>query len=83
MTKNISELMAEFYIPYAIDCIIKEAIGRCELLSTTSRWFEVTFKEDRPGVVAKFQELADKGVILHRYTDFHLLRLMTIFGIIS
>ena len=46
---------------HAIDCIIKEGTGRCELLSTPSRWFGVTFKEDRPGVVAKFQELADKG----------------------
>ena len=62
LEKNIGELKAEFYIPYAIDCIIKEGTGRCELLSTPSRWFGVTFKEDRPGVVAKFQELADKGV---------------------
>ena len=62
LEKNIGELKAEFYIPYAIDCIIKEGTGRCELLSTTSRWFGVTFKEDRPGVVAKFQEFADKGV---------------------
>ena len=58
----MNELKAEFYIPYAIDCIIKEGIGKCELLSTPSRWFGVTFKEDRPGVVAKFQEFADKGV---------------------
>ena len=62
LEKNIGELKAEFYIPYAIDCIIKEGTGRGELLSTPSRWFGVTFKEDRPGVVAKFQELADKGV---------------------
>lgn len=41
---------------------VKEGTGRCELLSTPSRWFGVTFKEDRPGVVAKFQGLADKGV---------------------
>ena len=62
LEKNISELKAEFYIPYAIDCIIKEGTGRCELLSTPSRWFGVTFKEDRPGVVAKFQEFADQGI---------------------
>ena len=40
---------------------IKNGTGKCELLSTTSRWFGVTFKEDRPGVVAKFQEFADNG----------------------
>lgn len=62
LEKNVNELKAEFYIPYAIDCMIKEGIGRTELLSTPSRWFGVTFKEDRPGVVAKFQEFADKGI---------------------
>jgi choline kinase len=62
LEKNVNELKAEFYIPYAIDCIIKEGKGKCELLSTPSRWFGVTFKEDRPGVVAKFQEFADKGI---------------------
>ena len=62
LEKNVNELKAEFYIPYAIDCIIKEGTGKCELLATPSRWFGVTFKEDRPGVVAKFQEFADQGV---------------------
>jgi UTP-glucose-1-phosphate uridylyltransferase len=62
LEKNIGELKAEFYIPFAIDSIIKEGTGKCELLSTPSRWFGVTFKEDRPGVVAKFQEFADNGV---------------------
>ena len=57
-----NELKSEFYIPYAIDCIIKAGTGKCELLSTPSRWFGVTFMEDRPGVVAKFQEFADKGI---------------------
>ena len=62
IVRNANELKAEFYIPYAIDCMIKENSARTELLSTPSRWFGVTFKEDRPGVVAKFQEFADKGI---------------------
>lgn len=59
---NIDNVKAEFYIPYAIDCIIKGGKGKCELISTPSRWFGVTYKEDRPGVVAKFKEFADNGV---------------------
>ncbi len=59
---NINELKAEYYIPYAIDNMIKDGTGKTEVLGTPSRWFGVTFKEDRPGVVAKFQEFADKGV---------------------
>ena len=62
LAKNIDELKAEFYIPYAIDCMIKDGSGKTQLLSTPSKWFGVTFQEDRPGVVAKFQELADKGI---------------------
>jgi len=56
------ELKKEFYIPYAVDNIVKSGQGRCEVISTPSRWFGVTYKEDRPAVVAKFKELADKGV---------------------
>jgi UTP-glucose-1-phosphate uridylyltransferase len=62
LEKNINELKAEFYIPYAIDTMIQEGTAKCELVSTPSHWFGVTFKEDRPGVVAKFQEFADKGI---------------------
>ena len=60
--KNINELKAELYIPYAIDCMIQNQSANTELLATPSRWFGVTFKEDRPAVVAKFQELADTGI---------------------
>jgi len=56
------ELKSEFYIPYVVDTMIKAGRAECKLLSTPSRWFGVTFKEDRPGVVAKFREFADKGV---------------------
>lgn len=62
LDKHVSELKSEFYIPFAVDCMIKNGEGKCELLQTPSRWFGVTFKEDRPGVVAKFKEFADQGV---------------------
>ena len=62
LEENINTLKSEFYIPFVIDTVIKTGKGKCELLSTPSRWFGVTFQEDRPGVVAKFQEFADKGI---------------------
>ena len=62
ITRNLNELKAEFYIPYAIDCMIKDGSAQTELLFTPSRWFGVTFKEDRPGVVAKFREFAEQGI---------------------
>lgn len=62
LKENINELKKEFYIPFAIDHMINSGEGKCEVLVTPSHWFGVTFKEDRPAVVAKFQELADNGV---------------------
>ena len=62
LKENVTELKKEFYIPYAVDYMIKNKLGKTELLSTPSRWFGVTYKADRPGVVAKFQEFADKGI---------------------
>lgn len=56
------ELKKEFYIPYAIDCMIKDGSAKCDVLSTPSHWFGVTYKEDRPGVVAKFAELVAAGI---------------------
>ena len=62
LEENLMELKKEYYIPYAVDCLMKDKDYRCEVLSTPSRWFGVTYKEDRPGVVAKFTELVDAGV---------------------
>ena len=62
LKKNIQEPKKEFYIPYAVDVIVKGGNGSCEVLSTPSHWFGVTFKEDRPGVVAKFAQLVKDGV---------------------
>ena len=62
LAENINEPKKEFYIPFAVDCIVKTGQGTCEVLSTPSHWFGVTFKEDRPGVVAKFASLVKEGV---------------------
>lgn len=62
LKENINELKAEFYIPNAVDALIKKGEASCELISTPSRWFGVTYQADRQGVVDKFQEFADKGI---------------------
>ena len=62
LAENGMELKKEYYIPFAVDTMIKKGQAHTDVLSTPSRWFGVTFKEDRPGVVAKFKELADNGV---------------------
>ena len=60
--KNIANLKSEFFIPLMVDKLIHEGTATCEVLDTTSKWFGVTYPEDRPDVVAKFKKLADEGV---------------------
>ena len=62
LEQNSQELKKEYYIPYAIDSMIRDGSARCDVLSTPSRWFGVTYQEDRPAVVEKFAELAREGV---------------------
>ena len=61
LEKNIGELKKEFYIPYAIDRMIHDGKASCDVLSTPSHWFGVTYKEDRPAVVEKIVALVENG----------------------
>ena len=53
---------AEFYIPYVADVLIKRHDASFKVLNCDAKWFGVTYKEDRPDVVAKLEALVEKGV---------------------
>lgn len=59
--KNQENLKSEFFIPLMVDHLIKKGEATCEVLDTTSKWFGVTYPEDRPGVVEKFAKLGETG----------------------
>ncbi|GAP72798.1 hypothetical protein SAMD00024442_43_15 [Candidatus Symbiothrix dinenymphae] len=52
---------AEFFIPLVVDHLITTRKARVKVLDTPSKWFGVTYAEDRASVVAKIQALIDKG----------------------
>lgn len=58
---NISKPKAEFLIPWVVDQLIKTNTAKTKVLTSNAKWFGVTYKEDRPTVVKKFQELTDAG----------------------
>ena len=60
--KNQANLKSEFFIPLMVDHLIKTGQATCEVLDTTSKWFGVTYPEDRPGVVEKFAKLGEEGL---------------------
>lgn len=59
--KNYENLKSEFFIPLMVDKLIKEGTSTVEVLDTTSKWFGVTYPEDRQSVVEKIQALVDAG----------------------
>lgn len=52
----------EFVIPMLVDELVEGGKATVKVLDTTSRWFGVTYPEDRPGVVEKFAGLARRGL---------------------
>ncbi len=61
LNENINAPKAEFFIPITVNELIQSGQGRVKVLDTTSKWFGVTYAEDRPEVVAKIQALVDDG----------------------
>ena len=59
---NIANLKAEFYIPLAVDLLIKGGQARVKVLQSHDKWFGVTYKEDKPLVIKKLGELIREGV---------------------
>ena len=56
-----TEMKSEWYIPFVVDELIKEGKADCKVLPTDSRWFGVTYREDKPYVVAEIKKLVDAG----------------------
>ena len=56
------KLKSEFYIPLAVNNLIVQKKATCKVLDTPSKWFGVTYADDRPQVVLKLNELVRKGV---------------------
>lgn len=61
LAENGDKLKSEFYIPLAVNNLIVENKATCKVLDTPSKWFGVTYAEDRPQVVLKINDLIRKG----------------------
>lgn len=62
LDEKINVPKSEFYIPTCVDALIKSGEATCAVLDTDSKWFGVTYPEDRPDVVAKLAEQHAKGL---------------------
>lgn len=52
----------EFYLPSVISQLIAEGKARVKVLPSTDRWHGVTYKEDKPAVIAAIRALTEQGL---------------------
>jgi dTDP-glucose pyrophosphorylase len=66
LNRSAGELKSEYYIPSLADELIQAGQAKFRVLSTTSTWLGVTYREDKPHVQAGIRKLVDAGVYPER-----------------
>ena len=59
--KNAQDPKAEFFIPSVLNDMINTGKAAVTVLSCQAKWFGMTYREDRPEVMAGIRELIGKG----------------------
>ncbi|MBQ4503039.1 MAG: nucleotidyltransferase [Alistipes sp.] len=59
---NQTNLRSEFFIPMMVNRLIGGGVAKMKVLSTAAQWFGVTYKEDKPQLMAKIEALIEAGV---------------------
>lgn len=61
LTTRGHEEKAEFFIPTAVNHLIRAGTARLKVLKTPDSWFGVTYREDRSRVIESIRELVQRG----------------------
>ena len=55
-------MKGEYYLPAVVSSLLSQHKARVKVLRSADKWYGVTYKEDKPGVVAALAELREKGL---------------------
>lgn len=58
---QIDNPKAEMFIPLVVNTLIQKGEATVKVLPTSSTWFGVTYREDKPRVMAEIKKLIDAG----------------------
>ncbi|NOT37221.1 MAG: nucleotidyltransferase [Saprospiraceae bacterium] len=62
LTQNISDNKSEYFIPVLVQELIDSKEAQVAVLSSDSKWFGVTYIEDKPAVMNSFHRMIEEGV---------------------
>lgn len=63
------ELKSEFYLPFVMNEVIQQHVGRVKVIPTPDQWFGVTYHEDKAVAQANLKALVQQGVYPERLWD--------------
>ena len=66
---KVNPLKCEYFLPFVVDELIREGKAEVTVLKSHDRWHGVTYKEDKPVVVAAVQALKDEGLYPQKLWD--------------
>lgn len=55
-------MKCEYLLPFVVDDILKEGKAQVKVLSTSEKWYGVTYKEDKESVMKALKDMTDKGI---------------------
>jgi hypothetical protein len=64
LDKTIAEnpLKGEYYLPAVVSSLLSQHKARVKVLRSNDKWYGVTYKEDKPGVMEALADLREKGL---------------------
>ena len=64
LDKGLKEnpLKCEYFLPAVVSTLIGEDKATVKVLESTDKWYGITYKEDKPGIVAAIQGMKDNGL---------------------
>ncbi len=62
LKENINDPKKEYFLPLIVTQLIESGTKRVKVLPAEDKWYGVTYKEDKPQVVAAIGEMIEKGL---------------------
>ena len=58
----VNPMKCEYFLPFVVDELLGENKATVKVLKSMDKWYGVTYKEDKPVVVAVIQRMKDEGL---------------------
>lgn len=59
---TVNPMKCEYFLPFVVDELLGENKATVKVLKSMDKWYGVTYKEDKPVVVAAIQRMKDEGL---------------------